>query len=359
MRIVDFIRYYFAELWNNHKAEILATVPTITLNLAAYDPAISTWKLRFLVIGIVMLVVFMLYVLITNYKDARATFGRIEVPYSIITHKPPTEVKRFETNHLRAMSLFGYPINRLFRRFSIDRSDWQFFDQKRATKSDWLQVIHNINDHLHRYQTRIGPNHRIHLFLVTKPTIALGFGALVGRDCNPIVYHCINENSFIPVFDIEASTRYSSLHEFQSRIKKFSNIVVSDAGDLTSSTVIIALDFSSHALRGFEDILPGPSHIIKVTHKDNTGHLEESLDWMIIAQEIGSVVHAAIATHASVNIVNGMPTALAFALGHHLGDQNSVTIFDFDKHIEKYIPAFSLNLLSLNINHTPPSEIPA
>ena len=120
-------------------------------------------------------------------------------------------------------------------------------------------------------------------------------------------------------------------------------IKVDVSGDVSASHIAIILQFVGHPLSPVSDAIGEAHSTLTVSHVTHTGHLPPTQDWMRVATECGSVVLEQVSAGKTVHLFAGLPTALAFAVGHILGDHNPIRVYHYDKEQDKYLYAFSLN----------------
>lgn len=233
----------------------------------------------------------------------------------------------------------------MFQRFLISPSDWRYFDQNRVQDEKWKLLVQNIRDHFIRLSKRVTAPARFHLFFVTPPTVALALGAIIGRDIRCKAYQYFGPGGLVPVFDPERGGATDSYHRLQGLVGEYKEIRSVVTGDTSTKHVAIVLQFVGHPLSPVSGAITDAHHVLSVSHVTHSGHLPPTQDWMRIATELGSIILAQVSAEKTVHLFSGLPTALAFALGHVLGDHNPIRVYHYDKQQDKYIHVFFLNKL--------------
>lgn len=176
----EWLSKYLSELWYGHRGELIAIVTTLGFWLADVKTSVdvSVWAL----LAVTVLLIYLGAILLDTLESTAAFFGVVDVPYSIVTHKSLEEAELVSANHLQALKSQGLSTPKVFRRFLVSSTDWRYFDQLRRPSGDLKQLAQDIRAHFIRLSNRVTSQARYHLFFVTTPTVALGLGAMIGRD---------------------------------------------------------------------------------------------------------------------------------------------------------------------------------
>ena len=332
---------YLKELWRGHHADLITVVTGIGFWVADHQPLsnISWWGA-----GVIfVLVTYLLYILRDAWLSAAALSGVVELPYSIVTNKPIEEAELLFENHAQVLIDQGFSLTRVFERFLISRFDWRYFNQDRLEDEKWRDLVRDIRAHLIRLSKRITVPARYHLFFVTPPAVALGLGAIVGRDIRSKAYQYFGPEQFVAIFDPERGGSAESYHRHQVAVLPYTEIKVSESGLPEAEDVGIVLQFVSHPLSPVATTLPPASRIMTVSHIKFPGHIPSSHDWMKIAVELSSLILDQASKGKRVHLFFGLSAALAFSVGHLVGDHNPISVYHYDKKRDRYVRVFSLN----------------
>jgi hypothetical protein len=134
-------------------------------------------------------------------------------------------------------------------------------------------------------------------------------------------------------------------HRLQGLVGECKEIRVEASGDASAKHVAIVLQFVGHPLSPVSGAISDAHSVLSVSHLTHLGHLPPTLDWMRVATESSSVVLEQVSAGKTVHLFAGLPTALASALGHVLGDHNPIRVYHYDKQQDRYGYVFSLNQL--------------
>lgn len=337
-------RLFVKEMWRRHHAHLITVITGIGFWLADHATlaGVSRWGLGV----ITVLVLYLFYILYDAWLSTSALKGVVEVPYSMVTDKPIEEAEILFGNHAQVLVDQGIALPRIFDRFLIAGSDWHYFNQNRLASDKWAELIRDLRAHFIRLSKRVTSPARYHLFFVTPPGIALGLGAVLGRDIRAKAYQYFGPERFVPVFDPEAANPRESYHGLQGASVSYTEIERTDVGEASAPDVAILLQFVSHPLS--QPVTTDGTQFLRtlaIKHVKYQGHLPASLNWTLLAAEIASCVLREVSAGKRVHLFVGLPAALGFAVGHFLGDHNAILIYHYDKKSTSYHCAFSLNQL--------------
>jgi hypothetical protein len=349
-----------AEMWRRHHADLLTVVSGIGLwladharqlralfaaNTADHAEATISAPSYFLVL---LLLLYLVYIARDSFATVAALRGVVEIPYSMVTDKPVDEAEIIFGNHAQFLKSQHVKLDRIFERFLIVGSDWHYFHQQRIADDCWHALVRDIRAHFIRLSKRITATARYHIFFVTPPAVALGLGAVLGRDIRAIAYQYFGPGTYVPVFDPEREFPAESYHGHHRPQTTFSEIDATEIveSNLLSADVGIVLEFVSLP----QD--PGPilavgafSRVISVTHATHRAHLPASCNWTKTAAEVASLILNEISQGSRIHVFVGLPTALAFGLGLFLGDHHPIAVYDYDKENANHTFVFHLNEL--------------
>ncbi len=102
------------------------------------------------------------------------------------------------------------------------------------------------------------------------------------------------------------------------------------------------LDFTGHRL-------PKPYPIedntktMRLGMKGEEGHIPLSDQWMLIAQEISSVISSELNNGNKISVLLGVPSTMAFLIGTILRTSSRIDVFYFNRSLDKYHKVFNLS----------------
>jgi hypothetical protein len=334
---------FLKELLRGHLPDLIAVVSGIGFWFADHpEPReASLWGLS--VVGVLLGLLF--YILRDAFLTTTALSGVAELPYSIVTDKPIEEAELLFTNHAHVLTDKGIRLTRIFERFLISGSDWHYYDQNRIDDKKWRELVRNIRAHFVRLSKRVSAPARYHLFFVTPPAVALGLGAVLGRDIRWRAYQYFGPEHFEPVFNPEQAGEGESYHRLQTIAQEYKEIKITSSGDPDASDVAILLQFVAHPLSPIAALFSSPLHQLFVSHTTFSSHIPAEHNWMRVAVEISSLVRTHVGRGKTVHLFFGLPASLAFAVGNFISDHNPIRVYHHDKKRNQYVKVFSLNEL--------------
>lgn len=343
-------KYYLKNIW---KSELLAFITALaTLSALAVDLILAKDFQPLRLIPIALIALYILSHLWKTWVFSSQTFSAIPLPYFLClaqSHEWYISAIKQQEVHIKKEGVTWGEIQNSFR---IHRQDWAFFDSSKLSEnsSDWIHKTKDISNHFDHLANRIEAQPLFHIFVASPAPIALGVGALfAGRVPFSVHQHAgMVKNPYKKVHSSEeVVTAEDGYHILNRRVSELRFIEVKEGAPLdetTANKTMIVLDFTGHRL-------PKPypveedENIIRVGMVGEEGHIPLSSQWMLIAQEISTVISGELNKGKAVSVLLGVPSTMAFLIGTILRTSSRVDIYYFNRSLDKYHKVFNLSEL--------------
>ncbi|WP_438499112.1 hypothetical protein [Alteromonas australica] len=343
-------KYYLKNIW---KSELLAFFTALaTLSALAVDSILATDFQPLRLIPIALITLYILFHLWKTWVFSSQTFSAIPLPYFLClaqSHEWYISAIKQQEAHIKKEGVAWGEIQNSFR---IHRQDWAFFDSSKLSEnsSDWIHKTKDISNHFDHLANRIEAQPLFHIFVASPAPVALGVGALfAGRVPFSVHQHAgMVKNPYKKVHSSEeVVTAEDGYHILNRRVSELRSIEVKEGAPLnetTASKTMIVLDFTGHRL-------PKPypveedANIIRVGMVGEEGHIPLSSQWMLIAQEISTVISGELNKGKAVSVLLGVPSTMAFLIGTILRTSSRVDIYYFNRSLDKYHKVLNLSEL--------------
>jgi len=345
-------RYFLKNLW---KTEVLAFITALaTLSSLVIDSIVATKFEIVRLVPICFISIYIVYHVWRTWKFSIQTFSSIPLPYFLClaqNHEWYISATKLQEAQLKKE---GVAWDEIKNSFKIHRQDWAFFDSSklRDNKDEWIQKTKEISAHFSHLSNRVETQPYFHIFIACPAPIAMGFGALfagrvpfsmhqhVGLIKNP--YKIIHSGDEI----LSVEEGYHILNKQVSNFK-YIEIKVDELLDekyIKGNVALVVLDFTGHRLPKPYPV-EAPSNTIRLGIINEEGHIPLDSNWMLIAQEISSVITQELGKGKEISLLLGVPSSMAFLIGAILRTSSRVDIFYFNRSLDKYHKVFNLREL--------------
>jgi hypothetical protein len=344
-------KYFLKNLW---KSELLAFITALaTLSALVIDSILVIDFQALRVIPIAFITLYILFHLWKTWVFSSQTFSAIPLPYFLClaqSHEWYISAGKQQEAHIKKE---GVAWDEIQNSFKIHRQDWAFFDSSKLSESssDWIHKTKDISNHFDHLANRIEAQPLFHIFVASPAPIALGVGALfAGRVPFSVHQHAgMVKNPYKKVHSSEeVVTAEDGYHILNRRVSELKFVEVKEgeiAKDaISTSKTMIVLDFTGHRL-------PKPypvdenTNIIRLGMSGEEGHIPLSNQWMLIAQEISTVISGELNSGKAVSVLLGVPSTMAFLVGTILRTSTRVDVYYFNRSLDKYHKVFNLSEL--------------
>lgn len=327
-----------------------------TISSLIVEAAISTkfeWT-RLIPIGIAS--IYIVCHIFKIWKFSYQTFSSIPLPYFIClaqNHEWYISAIKQQEGQIRKN---GISWNSIQDYYKIHRQDWAYFDSSKLKEvpSDWIHKTKEISQHFEHLANRVEAQPLFHVFVAAPAPIALGVGAIFsGRIPFSVYQHAgMVKAPYKQVHNgdsvISAEDGY---HILNTRITDFKYIEIkekelhpkSDENPLKLSTLVV-LDFTGHRLPKPYPVDSFTRHL-RLGPVGVEGHIPLNEEWMLISQEITSIISEELNSSNNVGVLLGVPSSLAFLVGTILRTSSRVDIYYYNRTLDKYHKVFNLSEL--------------
>lgn len=342
-------KYFLKNLW---KSELLAFITALaTVSALIIEVVLAQ---TFLFVKLIPTGFISFYILAHLWKTwtfSQQTFNAIPLPYFIClaqNHEWYISAIKQQEAHIKKE---GVAWDEIQNNFKIHRQDWAFFDSSKLSESssEWIHKTKDISNHFDHLANRIEAQPLFHIFVAAPAPIALGVGALfAGRVPFTVHQHAgMVKNPYKKVHS-EVVTAEDGYHILNRRVSEL-KFIEEKAGETSEDTAeakntIIVLDFTGHRLPKPYPIEEN-TKIMRLGMKGEEGHIALSDQWMLIAQEISSVISSELSKRNKVSILLGVPSTVAFLIGTILRTSSRIDVFYFNRSLDKYHKVFNLSEL--------------
>ncbi len=342
-------KYFLKNLW---KSELLAFITALATGSALVIDlsfAQSFLWVKFIPIGLVA--IYVIAHLWETWSFSYQTYSAIPLPYFICLAQNHewyiSAIKQQEAQIKKE----GIAWDGIQNNFKIHRQDWAFFDSSKLSESssEWIHKTKDISNHFDHLANRIETQPLFHVFVAAPAPIALGVGALfAGRVPFTVHQHAGMVKSPYTTVHSEVITAEAGYHILNRRVAELKFIEeksdpVVEAIEGANNTLIV-LDFTGHRLPK-----PYPTEdktkILRLGMKGEEGHIPLSDQWMLIAQEISSIISSELNNGNKVSVLLGVPSTMAFLIGTILRTSSRIDIFYFNRSLDRYHKVFNLSEL--------------
>jgi len=306
---------------------------------------------RLIPIGFVSL--YILFHIWKTWTFSCQTFSAIPLPYFLCLAQNHewyiSAIKQQEAQIKKE----GIPWDGIQSNFRIHRQDWAYFDSSKLGEdtSKWIHKTKEISHHFDHLANRIETQTLFHIFVAAPAPVALGVGALfAGRV--PFTVHQHAGMAKYPYKKVHSSeeihTAEDGYHILNRRVSNLQHIEVKADEELNQDTnadkTLIVLDFTGHRL-------PKPypfeqqTKIIRLGIKGEEGHIPLNCKWMLVAQEISTIISTELGNGRKVSVLLGVPSTMAFLIGTILRTSSRFDVFYFNRSLDKYHKVFNLSEL--------------
>lgn len=344
-------KYFLKNLW---KSELLAFITALaTLSALVVDSILTKDFQSLRLIPITFIAMYILFHLWKTWVFSSQTYSAIPLPYFLClaqSHEWYISAIKQQEAHIKKE---GVEWDEIQNSFKIHRQDWAFFDSSKLSEisSDWIHKTKDISNHFDHLANRIEAQPLFHIFVASPAPIALGVGALfAGRVPFSVHQHAgMVKNPYKKVHSSEEIvTAEDGYHILNRRVSEFKSIEVKKDGTEKEATptnkTMIVLDFTGHRL-------PKPypveesTNVIRLGMIGEEGHIPLSSYWMLIAQEISTVISGELNDGKAVSLLLGVPSTMAFLIGTILRTSSRVDVYYFNRSLDKYHKVFNLSEL--------------
>lgn len=304
-------------------------------------------------IPIAFITLYILFHLRKTWVFTSQTYSAIPLPYFLClaqSHEWYISAIKQQEDHIKKE---GVAWDEIQNNFKIHRQDWAFFDSSKLSEStsDWIHKTKDISNHFDHLANRIEAQPLFHIFVASPAPIALGVGALfAGRVPFSVHQHAgMVKNPYKKVHSSEeVVTAEDGYHILNHRVRELKFIELKDdepaKSEPPTNKAMIVLDFTGHRL-------PKPypveenTNIIRLGMKGEDGHIPLSNQWMLIAQEISTVISGDLNNGKAVSVLLGVPSTMAFLIGTILRTSSRIDVYYFNRSLDKYHKVFNLSEL--------------
>lgn len=342
-------KYFLIKIW---KSELLAFITALATGSAlVIDLLIAQSFLWIKLIPIGFLFFYIIAHLWKTWSFSQQTYSAIPLPYFLCLAQNHewyiSAIKQQEAQIKKE----GIAWDAIQNNFKIHRQDWAFFDSSKLSEksSEWVHKTKEISNHFDHLANRIEAQPLFHVFVAAPAPIALGVGALFAGRVPFIVHQHAGmvKNPYIKVHT-EVITAEDGYHILNRKVSELKYIEVKTDADIEteieSDNTIIVLDFTGHRLPKPYPIEDN-TNILRLGMKGEEGHIPLSDQWMLIAQEISSVISSELNNGNKVSVLPGVPSTMAFLIGTILRTSSRIDIFYFNRSLDKYHNVFNLSEL--------------
>lgn len=340
--------YFLKNIW---KTELLAFLTALaTLSALVVDSFLAVKFEPLKLIPIALISIYLVSHIYKTWTFSSQTYSAIPLPYFIClaqNHEWYISAVKQQEAHIKREGVAWEGIQ---NNFKIHRQDWAFFDSSKLSdkSSDWIHKAREISNHFDHLSNRIEAQPLYHIFVAAPAPIALGVGALfAGRVPFTVHQHAgMVKNPYKRVHSSEeVATAEDGYHILNRKITELKYIEIKEKDDSDShDKTLIVLDFTGHRLPKPYPIENG-TKVIRLGMKGEEGHIPLSSQWMLIAQEISSVISEELNNESSVSILLGVPSTMAFLIGTILRTSSRVDIFYFNRSLGVYHKVYNLSEL--------------
>lgn len=344
-------KYFLKNLWASELLAFTTAVVTFaSLLVEALIAPTSVW-LRLIPIGLISL-----YILSHVWKTwafSRQTYSSIPLPYFICldqSHEWYLSAIKQQEAHIKKE---GIAWDGIQRNFKIHRQDWAYYDPSRLgdKSSDWIHKTRDISHHFEHLVNRMETQPLFQIFVAAPAPVALGVGALfAGRmPFNVHQYAGMVNDPYAKVHSSEdIITAEDGYHVLNRRVSELVHIEEKlnekPDNDVNFDKTLIVLDFTGHKLPKPYPIEDN-TLVVRLGMRGEEGHIPLTNQWMLIAQEICSVISSKLNRGCKVSILLGVPSTLGFLMGSILRTSSRIDIFYFNRGLDKYHKVFNLGEL--------------
>lgn len=342
-------KYFLKNLW---KSELLAFITALATGSALVVDLLFAQS--FLWVGLIPIGFVFIYIIAHLWKTwsfSHQTYSAIPLPYFICLAQNHewyiSAIKQQEAQIKKE----GIAWDGIQNNFKIHRQDWAFFDSSKLSESssEWVHKTKEISNHFDHLANRIETQPLFHVFVACPAPVALGVGALfAGRVPFTVHQHAGMVKNPYKKVHTEVITAEDGYHILNRKVSELKFIeekadAVTETGEGTDNALIV-LDFTGHRLPKPYPI-EDKTKILRLGMKGEEGHVPLGDQWMLIAQEISSIISSELNNGNKVSVLLGVPSTMAFLIGTILRTSSRIDVFYFNRGLNKYHKVFNLSEL--------------
>lgn len=290
-------------------------------------------------------------------KKIQKMYKEKHIPIVVVAGKTDEEFKSTVSSVLEVMKGQGFGEQQYLEDFDLRREDWTVFMEGflPANGQEWEKVAHSFEKKIIKISEKLNGRKVFHIFLNCPATLAMGMGALVGTKYELVLYHHepgVGHSPYHRMIDFYSRCQSSTegIHTITSTGNSSYTFIDIEKEILESPSVWISIYIASHDPKGdmerTVELLPKPVSVIHLRSKLGR-NLPIDIDWLTISKEVATELLNAVAMKKvnDVNICLSSPVIIAFVLGMAMGTHSAVTLQNWFRSSQEYVPVLQLNKL--------------